>query len=161
MNKISIFLSILTGITLGLGFFTFKYAKGFSYLSSDPRACVNCHIMQPQYDSWIKSSHHNVASCVDCHLPHAFLTKYLSKAENGYYHSKAFTLQNFHEPIMITPKSSRILQDNCINCHEQAVDLMTHVALTSSRKDDISCVKCHQTVGHGQRAGMGKFNIGK
>jgi hypothetical protein len=27
----------------------------FSYLSTDPRACVNCHVMNPQYDAWLKS----------------------------------------------------------------------------------------------------------
>ena len=41
-------LSILLGVPAGVGAFTFVYAKGFSYMSSDPRACVNCHVMKPQ-----------------------------------------------------------------------------------------------------------------
>ena len=40
------------GMLLGLGGFTFHYGEGLSYLSTDPAACVNCHIMQPQYESW-------------------------------------------------------------------------------------------------------------
>jgi cytochrome c nitrite reductase small subunit len=32
----------------GVGTFTFGYARGFSYLSADPRACVNCHVMNEQ-----------------------------------------------------------------------------------------------------------------
>ena len=156
MNKRSVVLAVLVGICIGMGFVTFRYAKGFSYLSSDPRACVNCHIMQPQYDSWIKSSHHQVASCVDCHLPTGFFAKYGAKAENGYRHSKAFTLQDFHEPIMITPQNSRLLQNNCIRCHEQMTSFITHLATRSShQKNDINCVKCHQTVGHGPRVGLG------
>ncbi|MCZ6632812.1 MAG: NapC/NirT family cytochrome c, partial [bacterium] len=89
----------MLGCLFGLGSFTLYYGEGFSYFSKDPKACMNCHIMKPQFDSWQKSSHHTLATCVDCHLPHDFLGKYIAKAENGYNHSKAFTLQNFHEPI--------------------------------------------------------------
>ena len=45
----------LLGIPAGVGAFTFVYAKGFSYLSTDPRACVTCHVMNEQYDAWLKS----------------------------------------------------------------------------------------------------------
>ena len=81
--------------------YTFHYAEGLSYFSPDPKACVNCHIMQPQYDGWQKASHHNVAKCIDCHLPHDFIGKYYTKAENGFWHSKGFTLQDFPEPIQM------------------------------------------------------------
>ena len=66
-----IVLAILLGMLAGIGGFTFLYAEGFSYMSDNPKVCVNCHIMQPQYDSWQKASHHTVATCVDCHLPHS------------------------------------------------------------------------------------------
>jgi len=39
------------GVLLGIGGTTFNYAEGLSYLSTDPAACANCHIMQPQYDA--------------------------------------------------------------------------------------------------------------
>jgi hypothetical protein len=65
------------------------------YFSKDPAACANCHIMNSEYDSWQKASHHTVAKCVDCHLPHDFVPKYLAKAENGMRHSYGFTFQNF------------------------------------------------------------------
>ena len=61
---------------------------------------ANCHIMQPQYDGWQKASHHGVAACNDCHTPHEFVPKYMVKAENGFWHSKGLTLQDFHEPIV-------------------------------------------------------------
>ena len=57
-----ILLAALVGLLAGVGGFTFLYAEGFSYMSSDPKACVNCHIMQPQFDSWQKGSHHAVAT---------------------------------------------------------------------------------------------------
>ena len=109
-------LGVAVGVLAGVGGYTFLYAEGLSYMSSDPQACVNCHIMRPQYDSWQKSSHHDVAKCVDCHLPHDFIGKYIAKAENGWHHSKGFTLQDFHEPIMIKPKNAAILQANCLAC---------------------------------------------
>lgn len=150
---LGLLLGILAGIPAGLGVFTFLYAEGFSYLSSDPQACVNCHIMRPQYDSWRKAGHHAAAKCVDCHLPHDFAGKYLAKANNGYHHSKGFTLQDFHEPIMIKPGNSRILQQNCLRCHEG----MVHDLLTGATSDRtaVQCVHCHQSVGHGETTGLG------
>lgn len=143
-------LAAVVGLLLGLGGFTFRYADGLSYLSTDPEACANCHIMRPQFDSWQKASHHAVAVCVDCHLPADFLGKYLAKAENGYHHSKGFTLQDFHEPILMKPGSAAILQANCMRCHEDlAHDLL--IAAT----DPVACVHCHRTVGHGETTGMG------
>src|SRR5512134_161926 len=91
----------MVGLLVGVGSYTFYYAQGASYLSNDPRACVNCHIMRPQYDGWQKSSHHFVATCNDCHVPHDFVRKYLTKGENGFWHSYGFTFQNFHEPIQM------------------------------------------------------------
>ena len=147
-------LAILLGLLLGIGGFTLLYAEAFSYMSDDPKVCVNCHIMQPQYDSWQKASHHTVATCVDCHLPHGFVGKYLAKAENGYHHSVAFTLQNFHEPIMIKAKNSRILQDNCLHCHGDLVH--AQVVRTADGTGEVQCVHCHSSVGHGAPTGLGR-----
>jgi len=140
-------LAVLLGLLIGTGVFTFKYAEGLSYFSTDPQACANCHIMTPQYDSWQKSSHHAVATCIDCHLPHGFVGKYIAKAENGWNHSRAFTMQDFHEPIMIKEKNQKVLQRNCIDCHEDMVDDIFMRDLTDP--DTVSCVHCHAAVGHG------------
>lgn len=146
-------LFVATGIGLGIGGYTFLYAKGLSYMSSEPEVCVNCHIMQAQYDSWQKSSHHKVAVCIDCHLPHDFVGKYVAKAENGWHHSRAFTMQDFHEPIMMTEKNARILQGSCVSCHEDAVHEMLSGA--NGTPDEVRCVHCHATVGHGETTGLG------
>ncbi|MDA3875331.1 MAG: cytochrome c nitrite reductase small subunit [Kiritimatiellae bacterium] len=145
--------AVALGSVTGLGMYTFQYAEGLSYFSTDPNACANCHIMQPQLDSWQKSGHHHVATCVDCHLPHDFIAKYIAKAENGYHHSKGFTFQDFHEPILIKDKNADILQANCIYCHEDVV----HALRPGEKKPQqaMKCVHCHATVGHGPRAGLG------
>jgi cytochrome c nitrite reductase small subunit len=146
-------LAIAAGVVVGLGGFTFRYAEGLSYFSTDPAACANCHIMRPQYDSWQKASHHGVATCVDCHLPQDFFAKYRAKASNGWHHSKGFTLQDFKEPIRIKPQNSDILQGNCLRCHEP----MVHQLVTGARtdRDAVECVHCHVSVGHGERSGLG------
>ena len=77
------------GILLGVAGYTFHYAKGTSYLSNNPLACVNCHVMQEHYDSWVKSSHRAIATCNDCHVPHTFPEKYLAKLINGWNHSNS------------------------------------------------------------------------
>ncbi|MCC7204478.1 MAG: cytochrome c nitrite reductase small subunit [Phycisphaeraceae bacterium] len=138
----------MTGLLGGVGGYTFYYAQGFSYMSDDPAVCVNCHIMRPQYDGWQKASHHAVATCNDCHVPHDFVGKWMTKATNGYHHSTAFTFQNFHEPIRIKPSNSAVLEANCLRCHGDLVGNITqHFELKSG--DLFGCVRCHAGVGHG------------
>jgi cytochrome c nitrite reductase small subunit len=140
-------IAVLVGVLFGLGAYTFRYAEGLSYFSTDPRACVNCHIMRDAYDSWQKASHHAAATCVECHLPTGFVAKYLAKAENGFWHSKGFTLQDFHEPIRIKPKNRMLLQENCVRCHGE---LVSEIAAPHERETAaIRCVTCHAQAGHG------------
>lgn len=145
-------LAVVLGVFAGLATFTFRYAEGLSYLSKKPEACINCHIMQPQFDGWQKSSHHTVAVCVDCHLPEAFIPKYYAKAENGWRHGKMFTTQDFVEPIVVQAAGRRILQENCVRCHGSIVaEMNAHVG----GREATECTQCHGTVGHGVRAGLG------
>ena len=144
-SSFGLFVAAGLGIVGGLGTFTFQYAEGTSYFSNDPKACVNCHIMRDQFDGWEKSTHHAVATCNDCHVPHDLIGKYLTKAEHGYRHSKGFTLQDFHEPIRITDGSKQIVQHNCVRCHESLVaDLPSHSA-------GADCAHCHGGIGHSAR----------
>lgn len=142
-----VILGIALGLPLGVGAFTFGYAKGFSYLSTDPRACINCHVMNDVYDGWQKSGHRHVALCVDCHLPHEGLAKWLAKADEGFRHSSAFTLQNFKEPIEITPHDREIVLENCVRCHADLVEGIQHGG--SSGAGDLDCLHCHAGAGHG------------
>ncbi len=143
-------LAALLGILVGLGSFTFHYGEGLSYFSTDPRACKNCHIMNEEYNSWTKGPHHGAADCVDCHLPHEFIPKYLAKADNGYHHSKGFTLQDFHEPIMIKPKE---LRRSCRRtaCAATAISCTTSSPAARPPRTPCACVHCHRNVGHGAR----------
>jgi cytochrome c nitrite reductase small subunit len=138
--------AVLVGIAGGLGVYTFVYAKGYSYITNDPAACANCHIMNEQYSGWLKASHRSVAVCNDCHVPHSFVGKYWTKARNGFWHSYYFTTQTFEEPIRATPVSRAIAEANCRRCHAPVVQAMGTPSHAGS--DAISCVRCHGSVGH-------------
>ncbi len=133
------------GLFIGLGSFTFIYGKGYSYLKDDPKACVNCHIMKDQYDSWSKSSHHAVATCNSCHTPENIYYKYFNKAENGFNHGWKFTTGKYKDPIRIRPHNFDIAVKSCLKCHGQLMNAGTHeTQLLEGR----SCVQCHRDVGH-------------
>jgi cytochrome c nitrite reductase small subunit len=135
----------LLGGFAGAGAITVVTSGATSYLSDDPKACTNCHIMREQFDGWQKASHHGHATCNDCHTPKPFFPKYWVKAENGWWHSKGFTLQDFHEPIRIRERNARVLRENCIRCHEG----MVHGIGPRSGAEPMNCVRCHERVGHG------------
>jgi cytochrome c nitrite reductase small subunit len=136
----------LAGVAAGLGLYTFVYAKGYSYVTNDPAACANCHVMNDQYDGWLKASHRSVAACNDCHVPDDPIGRYKTKAENGFWHSYYFTTQSFEEPIRATAKSRAIAEANCRRCHDPVVQAMGTPSHAGS--EDISCIRCHGSVGH-------------
>lgn len=139
---------VLLGLLAGVGSFTFGYGEGWSYLSNDPAACANCHIMQDQYNSWQNSSHKNVAACNDCHLSPHPIRKWVTKGDNGFFHSLAFTTGQFHEPIQIKGRNRQITQDACLHCH---VDFVHNMLPTEPDGDMLLCIQCHTDVGHSQR----------
>ena len=138
----------LLGIPAGVGAFTFVYAKGFSYLSTDPRACVNCHVMNEQYDAWLKSGHRHTATCVECHLPHEGLAKWVAKADHGFRHSAAFTLQNFKEPIEITPRDRRDGAGQ-LRALSRRLRARRSPATPGRARGQLDCLHCHAGAGHG------------
>jgi cytochrome c nitrite reductase small subunit len=140
-----IVLGATIGLVVGVAGYTFVFAKGYSYLTNNPASCANCHIMQEQFDGWVKSSHRAVATCNDCHTPDGFVAKYMSKASNGFWHSFGFTTGRFHEPIQIKAHNKEITEQACRKCHQDIVDAIEG---THKETKDFSCVRCHNSVGH-------------
>ena len=140
-------IAVALGVLIGFSGFTFVYAEGGSYLSDDPAACINCHVMQPQYDRWSRSSHASAATCNDCHAPHdSYIAKYQSKAINGLNHSLAFTTGQFPDEIQITESNKLILEASCRHCHADYADTVDSV---HTGGEAMSCIRCHRSVGHG------------
>ena len=137
---------IFIGMFVGLGTFTFDYAEGLAYFSDDPEACLNCHVMRPQFEGWNHSSHKNVATCNTCHTPHSFPQKYIIKGINGWNHSFAFTTGNYPDPIRIRGFNADVVQANCVDCHRTLVSQI-HSSVPGEER---SCIACHGNVGHGK-----------
>jgi cytochrome c nitrite reductase small subunit len=144
-NTVGILAGMALGVAAGVGGYTFLYARGASYLTNDPSACANCHVMQEQLDGWVKSSHHGVAVCNDCHTPHDLVGKYVTKASNGYHHSLAFTMGDFHEPIRIKERNREVTEAACRRCH---ADIVQAIDASHAPGRALSCIRCHSSVGH-------------
>jgi cytochrome c nitrite reductase small subunit len=157
-TRLAIVASVLFGIAVGIGAFTFVYAKGASYMTNDPEACANCHIMEEHFSAWTKSSHRAVAVCNDCHTPKGLIPKYMTKASNGFWHSFAFTTGRFPDPLRIKQGNHEITEKACRKCHEritEAIDVAGHVDPDDYESRDgratgehIECTRCHRYVGH-------------
>lgn len=139
---------VLLGMFVGIGTFTFGYGEGAAYLSNDPAACANCHVMQDHYNSWQNSSHRHVATCNDCHLSSHPVGKWITKADNGFFHSLAFTTGDYPDPIRIKPRNKVVTQNACLHCH---ADFVHEMLPTRPEGDMLSCVHCHSDVGHAHR----------
>jgi cytochrome c nitrite reductase small subunit len=150
IGRLRVLLSVLVGLLVGVGFFTFHFAQGLAYFSNDPNACANCHIMRDHLDSWQKSSHHARAVCNDCHTPHSLLSKLITKADNGWNHSMKFTLRTYGDPIRIRSVNAEKLQENCLRCH---LEMVSEIPSLSARANagETYCIRCHAGVGHGPR----------
>jgi cytochrome c nitrite reductase small subunit len=138
-------LAVAVGVAAGVGGYTFVYAKGASYLTNDPAACANCHVMGEHYAGWIRSSHHAVATCNDCHTPPGLVGKYMTKASNGFWHSFAFTTGRFPDPLQIKGHNREIAEHACRKCHAELVSAMDG---GHEGADAVSCIRCHGAVGH-------------
>ena len=159
------------GAALGLGGFTFVYAKGASYLSTDPAVCANCHIMSEHFDAWQRSSHRAAAGCADCHMPHDWSASTRQGLE------RLLALPRLHyrrasRSLQIKPHNRAITEGACRECHADivaaidplgagtAIGIRSGVGGTPATSrpqihdgtidagDRESCIRCHTYVGH-------------
>ena len=142
-------------VMIGLFAYVVNESKALSYLSSDPKVCINCHTMNTHYATWQHSSHRDRASCVDCHLPRdSFVNKMLAKAKDGYNHSMAMTFKTYGYNLRASSGAATRIQDNCISCHSEVVSQMLDNAKLYSKSDSHvqmgrKCWECHREVPHG------------
>mgnify|MGYP006277517665 CR=1 FL=1 len=145
---------ILAGIFVGLGAYVFYISNAPSYLSNDPKACVNCHIMAPQYATWSHSSHREVAHCNDCHVPHNnVFNKMYFKAKDGLRHATIFTLRAEPQVIFIKDAGKEVVQDNCIRCHKELITdhkMLARTDETHHFRTERKCWDCHRETPHGR-----------
>ncbi|MTI31946.1 cytochrome c nitrite reductase small subunit [Xanthovirga aplysinae] len=142
------------GAFFSLVAYTLYVSNAVTYLSDDPKACVNCHIMAPQYATWTHSSHRENANCNDCHVPQDnVFRKYFFKAKDGLRHATLFTLRAEPQVIRIHEAGMKVVQENCNRCHSHQNEKVSTYGITL---DDVEhgkgklCWDCHREVPHGK-----------
>lgn len=114
-------------------------------VTETPKFCGLCHSMKPQHSAWEHSAHRS-ARCIDCHLPNDnavnhYVWKTIDGNKDVFYE---FSGLREHDEIKLSAHGHRVLQGNCIRCHESTV---AHI------DNKRACIDCHRTAGH-KRQGM-------
>ena len=144
---------IITGAFFGIFIYTFISSRAYSYLSDDPKTCVNCHVMAPYYATWMHSSHGRDVTCNDCHIPQDnIVSKYFVKGLNGYNHAAVFTKRTEDQAMRAIPMNSQAIMNNCIRCHSQLntefVETGRHSWREMQEIGGSACWDCHRDVPH-------------
>lgn len=138
----------------GLFAYAFRISNAPSYLGDKPETCVNCHIMAPQYATWVHSSHREKTNCNDCHVPHNnIFNKYFFKAKDGMRHAAIFTLRREPQVIFIKEASKKVVHENCIRCHKDLITdpkLLGYNTETQNFRMEKKCWECHRETPHGR-----------
>ncbi len=145
MMKAPIFISLAAIlVVIGVGM---RVTNFTAYLGNDSTACNNCHVMGTVYEGWYHSRHQAVATCNDCHTPHALIPKYIVKARSGFNHVSAFATGHIPDAIRAKESTRAIVQENCLRCHSETVSQVADGQPDAGRY----CVDCHRTAPHGAR----------
>lgn len=108
--------------------------------SESPAFCASCHVMEAEFDAWAHSGAHRRKLCVDCHLPSQNVTlHYTWKSIDGLKDTVFYYSGKVPERILITAHGKKVLQGNCIRCHETTVDDIDH---------ERPCWECHRRITH-------------
>lgn len=148
MNKIPIPIFIaIAFFALAMGIFTWT-TDAVAYAGTHPETCNNCHVMHPMYENYYHAAHEKWAECADCHLPHEnIFAYYFEKGRQGMHDVYVFSTGQTPALIRVNEHSQKIIQTNCVRCHEQTVESITMGAQAFDR----NCWDCHRAVAHGAR----------
>ena len=132
---------VAAAVLCGLGIVVGRASNATSYITDDPAACLNCHVMENAYGTWSHGSHARVAVCNDCHVPHTNpVAKYAFKGMDGARHSFVFTVHGEPQVLRINPGAVPVVQGNCLRCHADRFE-MIRLADTTERR----CWDCHES----------------
>ncbi len=108
--------------------------------SESPDFCAGCHVMEDEHTAWRHSGPHARIKCVECHLPGGSPAEhYTWKAIDGMKDVVVFHTGTVPETITLSPHGEKVVQANCVKCHQGAVATMDQ-----SRK----CWSCHRQLRH-------------
>ena len=121
--------------------------------TSQPQFCGSCHVMEPYYESWLTSSHKEVA-CVECHIPPGIYSEAEKKVEGLSMMVSYFTGTYGTNPW------AEIDDAACLECHQRRLlagkevfggILFDHGPhLTELRREKrLRCTSCHSQIVQG------------
>jgi cytochrome c nitrite reductase small subunit len=146
MNKLPVIAAIAAAV-IALGIFVYV-TDAPAYGGTDPATCANCHVMDSQYENWAHAGHSQAATCAECHLPHQnIFAYYIAKARTGMHDVYVFSTGQAPVAIRAKAETQHIIQDNCIRCHQAAVENI----MLGPQAFDRNCWDCHRAVAHGNR----------
>ncbi len=136
-TKVALFLVL---IAAAVALFLFLGPPKLLAKSSSPDFCVRCHVMEANYEAWIHAGAHRRKKCVDCHLPNENPgIHYAWKSISGVKDALFFYSGRVPEQIRLTSHGEKVLQANCIRCHQTTVEFINH---------DRQCWGCHRRIAH-------------
>jgi Cytochrome c552 len=104
-------LAVAVGLALGIGAYMFVYARGASYLTNDPAACANCHVMREQLDGWTVGSHRAVAAARDFQRRAQFYLDFVEAENSTGFHAPQEAARILAESIDFTRQGQLALRD--------------------------------------------------
>jgi len=108
--------------------------------SETPEFCASCHLHESHYEAWFHQGAHRRKSCVDCHLPNDNVAvHYTWKSIDGMKDLVLFNAGRVPDDIRITEHGRKVVQANCIRCHEATVDMIDQ---------ERNCTDCHRRIMH-------------
>ena len=129
----------------GAGFLLFLFVffgpPKVYHKTSTPEFCASCHVMDYQYDAWMKNADHRNLECVECHLPNNnFANHMLWKGYDGTKDVIYFFGRLYADELRISVHGQHTVQDNCVRCHGEMVSQLNI--------EDRTCWSCHRRVNH-------------
>jgi nitrate/TMAO reductase-like tetraheme cytochrome c subunit len=125
-------------------------STGAIVITGQPGFCNSCHIMNPYYDSWEKSSHSEV-NCLDCHLQPGF-TGYVKGKINGLAQAVDCIVGRVGTKPNATVKDISCMRSECHNTTELVSKEIDYNGIKFTHKNHvakavdgitISCGTCH------------------
>lgn len=139
-KKLLVELLAALGATAAIAAFVLVGPPRLLEKSESPEFCASCHVMEEQHTAWSHAGAHRRIRCVDCHLPNGnAMVHYFWKSIDGMKDVVSFNTGFVPDPIKLSAHGAKVLQANCIRCHEATVARMD-----TTRQ----CWGCHRQLRH-------------
>ncbi len=150
-------------------FVIFFGGNALIHSTGDDKFCTLCHEwMDPMVQAYHRDKHGGAnrkgvkVKCVDCHLPHdSYISYVFQKGLNGFNEVTHMMFNDADKMDWQVHRQNRtkfVYDSGCISCHERILDVNSTNANINDmhkiyadfkdKKDKLSCVSCHKTVGH-------------